>query len=639
MGYILAGTIIGGIIWGIVVNKVIENKGYEENWFWWGFFFGIFALIIALTKQSVNTTKVVIESSVPIKENMELLSSCILNNQVNISSPVHITSWEIKKDTEKLVLFVDFINVSQKTISAVMFSATGFNSFSDRIQMNDADFFDVIGQDLCVNPNEYGKVYAILQDDAIRKVEVKVKKVCFKDGTIVDDIHDEWINTNQSELKSIHIDCARRENAQSKYYSIIKEHYWQCVCGFVNSHTTCAICGMQKSKAIKFTQENFDGTYNNYLNQIELERLEAERKIEKDKILLERKKKRNNRIAAVTVIVLGVTIALTTILNATFTSDSYKYRKAVSLSSKAQYQKAMDILVTIQEYKDSQKLLEEVKYSYATELLDKNQYEKAIEILLELERNDAIEEAYYKYANFYAQNQEYNKAILMYYDNQYYKDSKSRIKELSSKVISSPQIGNIVGMGTYEQDDDKSNGKEIILWEIIDINNDELLLLCLNPIDILQYHNVKTNITWENSYLRRWLNSTFYEENFSNEEKQKIVTSLLINHDNEYAKINNLDYESGNDTMDNIFLLSINEAKMYTDHLSKIIGNAYVRNKAQRMADDNSRPSPWMPLRTRGSNSESVALIPLNSSNINEYGYDVDDFYYIAPALWISSID
>lgn len=35
--------IIYGIIWGIVCNKVIENKGYNDNWFWWGFFFGIFA--------------------------------------------------------------------------------------------------------------------------------------------------------------------------------------------------------------------------------------------------------------------------------------------------------------------------------------------------------------------------------------------------------------------------------------------------------------------------------------------------------------------------------------------------------------------------------------------------------------------
>lgn len=45
-----------GTVWGVAVNKVIENKGYRENWFWWGFFFGFLALIVALTKQNVPRT-------------------------------------------------------------------------------------------------------------------------------------------------------------------------------------------------------------------------------------------------------------------------------------------------------------------------------------------------------------------------------------------------------------------------------------------------------------------------------------------------------------------------------------------------------------------------------------------------------
>ncbi len=49
----LLGYCIYGTVWGVVVNKVIENKGYQENWFWWGFFFGFLALIVALTKQDM----------------------------------------------------------------------------------------------------------------------------------------------------------------------------------------------------------------------------------------------------------------------------------------------------------------------------------------------------------------------------------------------------------------------------------------------------------------------------------------------------------------------------------------------------------------------------------------------------------
>lgn len=47
---------IQGSIWGWAVSKIIENKGYRENWFWWGFFFGIIALLVALTKPDMPRT-------------------------------------------------------------------------------------------------------------------------------------------------------------------------------------------------------------------------------------------------------------------------------------------------------------------------------------------------------------------------------------------------------------------------------------------------------------------------------------------------------------------------------------------------------------------------------------------------------
>ena len=53
----IISSIIWGIIWGVVVQKVVDNKGYYENWFWWGFFFGILALIVALTKPDNNYSR------------------------------------------------------------------------------------------------------------------------------------------------------------------------------------------------------------------------------------------------------------------------------------------------------------------------------------------------------------------------------------------------------------------------------------------------------------------------------------------------------------------------------------------------------------------------------------------------------
>lgn len=47
---LIISYIITGVIFGVATNKIIENKGYDDNWFWWGFFFGIIALLVALSK-------------------------------------------------------------------------------------------------------------------------------------------------------------------------------------------------------------------------------------------------------------------------------------------------------------------------------------------------------------------------------------------------------------------------------------------------------------------------------------------------------------------------------------------------------------------------------------------------------------
>lgn len=42
--------LVTSIVWGFATQAIIENKGYYDNWFWWGFFFGIIAVLVALSK-------------------------------------------------------------------------------------------------------------------------------------------------------------------------------------------------------------------------------------------------------------------------------------------------------------------------------------------------------------------------------------------------------------------------------------------------------------------------------------------------------------------------------------------------------------------------------------------------------------
>ncbi len=73
--YFIFGTLFC-ILWGVVTREILYNKGYSDNWFWWGFFFGIFALLVAFSKPQVD--KSIAEKEA--REKNEQLEKKLLNS-------------------------------------------------------------------------------------------------------------------------------------------------------------------------------------------------------------------------------------------------------------------------------------------------------------------------------------------------------------------------------------------------------------------------------------------------------------------------------------------------------------------------------------------------------------------------------
>ncbi len=46
--------LLRGLLWGVLADKIVHGKGYDENWFWWGFFFGLATVIFALLKPAIK---------------------------------------------------------------------------------------------------------------------------------------------------------------------------------------------------------------------------------------------------------------------------------------------------------------------------------------------------------------------------------------------------------------------------------------------------------------------------------------------------------------------------------------------------------------------------------------------------------
>lgn len=120
------------------------------------------------------------------------------------------------------------------------------------------------------------------------------------------------------------------------------------------------------------------------------------------------------------------------------------------------------------------------------------------------------------------------------------------------------RVGDTMYFGTYEQDNNTSNGKEKIEWIVLDKNGSSVLLISKYGLDYLPYNMTYSENKWENCTLRTWLNNTFLNTAFTTAEKGKISTTNVINEDNpEYGT------EGGNNTNDKVFLLSISEACNY----------------------------------------------------------------------------
>ena len=199
--------------------------------------------------------------------------------------------------------------------------------------------------------------------------------------------------------------------------------------------------------------------------------------------------------------------------------------------------------------------------------------------------------------------------------------------------------GDIIKFGNYPQDSDGSISP--IEWLVLDIKTPSLinrlfhgdkieaLLVSRYGLDCQKYHNVWTNITWEDCALRKWLNNDFIKSAFSEEEAKKIKVSELKNEDNpEYRT------RGGNNTKDRIFCLSINEAEHYfgSDNDRQCKPTAYARKQG---ASSHGNDCCFWWLRSPGLDQHYATYV-LTFGALGLLGYNVDGVHgAVRPALRI----
>ncbi|MBQ6132727.1 MAG: hypothetical protein IJI65_01080 [Lachnospiraceae bacterium] len=148
--------------------------------------------------------------------------------------------------------------------------------------------------------------------------------------------------------------------------------------------------------------------------------------------------------------------------------------------------------------------------------------------------------------------------------------SQSPEKVITVENIKDAKVGDVIKFGSYEQDNNMSNGNEPIEWIVLEELSGKRLLLSKYVLDGKPYNGEPAEVYWENCTLRSWLNDDFYNTAFSDSEKQRIITGSSQNPDTyEIWSIPGMNIKTGasggNKTSDKVFLLSWEDAKSYFD--------------------------------------------------------------------------
>ena len=208
--------------------------------------------------------------------------------------------------------------------------------------------------------------------------------------------------------------------------------------------------------------------------------------------------------------------------------------------------------------------------------------------------------------------------------------------------------GSTITFGSYEQDNDLSNGPEPIEWIVLTFKGNHALIVSKMCLDAIPYNEEDASVTWETCTLRKWLNDTFYNTAFTDSEKTKIIESTIVNEDrNDFGGA-----DGGNDTLDNVFLLSGKEIEnpgLAFDNYNRLgtptnnrpgtpteYAKAHGANTLIQSQDENS----WWWLRSPSvdpnSNDHNYAEAVFFDGSVSNGGLRVDTkTTTVRPALWV----
>lgn len=457
------------------------------------------------------------------------------------TSPVVIAAGALLKDnqTGKVLAQLKMRNIGAKEIKAATVLIRPFDTVGDplgaELTYQYLDLSAVQGQDFGA------KTPIPLADAATRSFSATVKSIIFADNSTYTAADELWEPLPAPVTLDVALQNAElvrqyrmKYGADCNYMPTAHRDIWCCTCGeWSRRYSTCCHCGKSLSA----------------LMAVDLTALRAERDA---RLYEERKKafaafaaaeeraKKAKKAAKIIVPLLAVIVAAYFLITQVIIPN-VQYNNAVDLMDAGQYEEAIAAFEAMDGYKDSVMQITACEAAIETAIKD-SEYDNAVALI----NTGDIISAY---------------EALIALDG--YKDSADKASSiydeyLMEKKLKNLKVGDYVFFGSYEQDNNTSNGAEGIEWLVLDVEDGKALVISKYALDNKPYNTDDTEVTWETCSLRQWLNNDFVNTAFSDDEKELIPTvTVADDEDSEYSA------DPGNATQDQVFLLSVTEAGKY----------------------------------------------------------------------------